>query len=92
MKKNKAISLLLSMSLIASLAMPNTLALSTYAADTTENSGMVINKTAEKNAQGGYTISLEAYATGSKDITEVTKTFLRILSLCWISRGLWMIE
>lgn len=73
MKKNKAISLLLSMSLIASLAMPNTLALSTYAADTTENSGMVINKTAEKNAQGGYTISLEAYATGSKVITEVTK-------------------
>jgi hypothetical protein len=37
------------------------------------DSGMVLRKTAEANGDGSYTIRLEAYATGSKIITEVTK-------------------
>lgn len=38
-----------------------------------ENSGMEIDKQAVKNADGTYTITLEAYATGAKVITEVTE-------------------
>ena len=38
-----------------------------------ENSGMEIDKQAVKNADGSYTITLEAYATGAKVITEVTE-------------------
>ncbi len=35
------------------------------------DNGMVINKTATANKDGSYTITLEAYATGEKVITEV---------------------
>lgn len=35
--------------------------------------GVVTSKTAAKNADGTYTITLEAYATGSKVITEIQK-------------------
>lgn len=38
---------------------------------TGSDKGMVINKTATANSDGTYTIQLEAYATGSKVITEV---------------------
>lgn len=38
---------------------------------TGSDNGMVINKTATANSNGTYTIQLEAYATGSKVITEV---------------------
>lgn len=37
------------------------------------NSGMVITKNAVANGDGTYTITLEAYATGSQIITEVTE-------------------
>lgn len=37
------------------------------------DSGMVITKNAVANGNGTYTITLEAYATGSQIITEVTK-------------------
>lgn len=73
MKKTKAVSLLLSLSLLATLAIPGTLAQSVQADTTQENKGMVINKTAEANDDGTYTITLEAYATGSKVITETKK-------------------
>ena len=73
MKKTKAVSLLLSLSLLATLAIPGTLAQSVQADTTQENKGMVINKTAEANRDGTYTITLEAYATGSKVITETKK-------------------
>lgn len=73
MKKSKALSLLLSLSLLASLAIPGTLALPTRAAGEEENDGMVISKTAEANGDGTYTITLEAYATGDKIITETKK-------------------
>lgn len=39
----------------------------------TSSSGMEISKTATANDDGTYTIQLEAYATGSKVITEVTE-------------------
>ena len=68
MKKKKSIvSLMVCLSLIFSMITPNILA----KADTGSSSGMVINKTATANEDGSYTIQLEAYATGSKVITEV---------------------
>ncbi len=71
MKKSKVLSLLLSLSLLASLVIPGALALPTRAADGQDNSGMVISKTATANTDGSYTITLEAYATGEKVISEV---------------------
>lgn len=65
--KRRILSLLLSLVLLLSLAGPSTIV---YAED---NSGMRINKTAHDNGNGTYTISLEAYATGSKVISEITK-------------------
>lgn len=41
--------------------------------DTATDSGMKISKTATANADGSYTITLEAYATGEKVISEITK-------------------
>ena len=73
MKKLKTISLLLSLSLLASLVIPVTLATTTRAVGEQENSGMIINKTATANTDGTYTIQLEAFATGDKVITETTK-------------------
>lgn len=43
------------------------------APEDTADSGMVLHKTAQANPDGSYTIQLEAYATGEKLITEVTK-------------------
>lgn len=65
--KRRILSLLLSLVLLLSLAGPSTIV---YADD---NSGMRINKNARDNGDGTYTISLEAYATGSKVISEITK-------------------
>ncbi len=70
MKKNKIISLLLSLALIlTSLLQGNRI----YAEGSSEGSksGMEISKTAVDNEDGTYTITLEAYATGSKVITQV---------------------
>ena len=56
----------------ASFAAPR--AAANYAAnDTAPDNGMKISKTATPNADGSYTIMLEAYATGSKVITEQKK-------------------
>ena len=73
MNKTKAVSLLLSVALLLSIEIPGTLALQAFATGTQGDSGMVIDKTAQKNGDGSYTITLEAYATGSKITTE-TKT------------------
>ena len=66
MKKTKILSLLLGLSLLCTLIVPATV----YADDPTADSGMKISKTATANDDGTYTITLEAYATGSKVITE----------------------
>ncbi|MCI7638462.1 MAG: VWA domain-containing protein [Clostridiales bacterium] len=73
MKKTKAISLLLCLSLLASLLIPGTLAMPAKAAEGDTDNGMKISKTAEANDDGTYTITLEAYATGEKFISEVKK-------------------
>ncbi len=70
MKRRKALSLLLSLTLLLSLALPATTA---YAEEGSSNKGMEISKTATANKDGSYTITLEAYATGTKVISEVTK-------------------
>lgn len=66
MKKTKILSLLLCLSLFCALIVPCTKAY----ADNDTDSGMKISKTATANADGTYTITLEAFATGSKVITE----------------------
>ena len=66
MKKTKILSLLLCLSLFSALIVPGTRAY----ADNEPDSGMKISKTATANADGSYTIMLEAFATGSKVITE----------------------
>lgn len=65
-KKTKILSLLLCLSLFCALIVPGTRAY----ADNEPDSGMKISKTATANADGSYTITLEAFATGSKVITE----------------------
>lgn len=66
MKKTKILSLLLCLSLFCALIVPSTKAY----ADNEPDSGMKISKTATANEDGTYTITLEAFATGSKVITE----------------------
>lgn len=69
MKKTKILSLLLCLSLFCALIVPCTKAY----AKSDPDSGMKISKTATANADGSYTIMLEAYATGAKVISEITK-------------------
>lgn len=69
MKGTKALSFLLVFALLASLVVPGFFTLPARAEDT--DNGMRISKTATKNADGTYTITLDAYATGSKVISEV---------------------
>ena len=76
MKRRKALSLLLSLAIVLSLVVPAT---SAFAADgdtnegETKTSGLELSKTAHYDEKTGtYTITLEAYATGSKVISEVT--------------------
>ena len=65
MKKTRILSLLLCLSLFSTLIVPGTRA---YAESDTDN-GMKISKTATANSDGSYTITLEAFATGSKTTT-----------------------
>ena len=66
MKKTKILSLLLCLSLLCALLVPGPVA---HADDA--DSGMNISKTAKVNADGSYTITLEAFATGEKVTTVV---------------------
>lgn len=69
MKKKRILSLLLCLSLFCSLIVP---ASSAYA-DQPGDSGMQFSKTATANNDGTYTITLEAYATGSQVTSTITK-------------------
>ena len=69
MKKTRILSLLLGLSLLCTLIVPATV----YADDPTADSGMKISKTATDNADGTYTITLEAFATGAQTTSTVTK-------------------
>ena len=72
----KTLSLLLALALLVSLVVPTTLALQAKAAEEEEeDKGLTTDKTAVYNAEtGDYTITLEAYATGDKFITETSKS------------------
>ena len=69
MKKTRILLLLLGLSLLCTLIVPATV----YADDPTADSGMKISKTATANADGTYTITLEAFATGAQTTSTVTK-------------------
>ena len=69
MKKTRILSLLLGLSLLCTLIVPATV----YADDPTTDSGMKISKTATANADGSYTITLEAFATGAQTTSTETK-------------------
>lgn len=71
MKGTRAISFLLVFALMASLVVPCFFAQPARAEGT--DNGMSISKTAKDNGDGTYTITLEAYATGSKVISQVKK-------------------
>lgn len=70
MKKQRVLALLLGLALLCTAVIP-----SAFAGDSGSSSdkGMEISKTATANEDGSYTIQLEAYATGSKIISEVTE-------------------
>lgn len=70
MKKTKLLSLLLCLSLVCTLFVSGTTA---YAEGGQPGDGMVVNKTAKVNDNGTTTITLEAFATGSKVTTTETK-------------------
>lgn len=71
MKKTKLLSLLLCLSLVCTLFVSGTTA---YAeGESNPGDGMKINKTATVNNDGSTTITLDAFATGSKIITTQTK-------------------
>lgn len=71
MKKTKLLSLLLCLSLVCTLFVSGTTA---YAeGESNPGDGMVVNKTATIKEDGTTTITLEAFATGSKVTTTETK-------------------
>lgn len=70
MKKKKILSLILCLSLFFTLIVPASTA---YADDPPAGNGMRYNKTATRNDDGSYTITLEAFATGSQQTTTQTK-------------------
>lgn len=70
MKKKRILSLILCLSLFCTLFVPASTA---YADNPPSDSGMRYSKTATRNDDGSYTITLEAFATGSQQTTTQTK-------------------
>lgn len=73
MKKNRILSSLLCLSLAAGLLIPGLPAYAEGEGESGSSSGMKLSKTAVANDDGTYTITLEAYATGEKVISQVDK-------------------
>ena len=73
MKKNRILSSLLCLSLAAGLLIPGLPAYAEGEGESGSSSGMKLSKTAVANNDGTYTITLEAYATGQKVISQVDK-------------------
>ncbi|MGM9541683.1 MAG: hypothetical protein ACI3VD_03235 [Candidatus Limivicinus sp.] len=73
MKKNRILSSLLCLSLAAGLLIPGLPAYAEGEGESGSSSGMKLSKTAKANGDGTYTITLEAYATGQKVISQVDK-------------------
>lgn len=70
MKKKRILSLILCLSLFCTLFVPASTA---YADNPPSDSGMRYSKTATRNDDGSYTITLEAYATGSQVTSTITE-------------------
>ena len=71
MKKTKILSLILCLALFCTAFIPGAV---TYAdEEPAADSGMKLSKSATDNGDGSYTITLEAYATGEKTTSTVTK-------------------
>ena len=73
MKKNRILSSLLCLSLAAGLLIPGLPAYAEGEGESGSSSGMELSKTATANDNGTYTITLEAYATGQKVISQVNE-------------------
>ena len=69
MKKTKFLALILCLSFLCTLLLPAT----AYADDRPAGSGMKYSKTATANSDGSYTITLEAFATGSQTTSTQTE-------------------
>ena len=69
MKKTKFLALILCLSFLCTLLLPAT----AYADDPPAGSGMKYSKTATDNSDGSYTITLEAFATGSQTTSTQTE-------------------
>lgn len=69
MKKTKFLALILCLSFLCTLLLPAT----AYADDLPVGSGMKYSKTATANKDGSYTITLEAFATGSQTTSTQTE-------------------
>ena len=69
MKKTKFLALILCLSFLCTLLLPAT----AYADDPPAGSGMKYSKTATANKDGSYTITLEAFATGSQTTSTQTE-------------------
>lgn len=69
MKKTKFLALILCLSFLCTLLLPAT----AYADDPPADSGMKFSKTATANNDGSYTITLEAFATGSQTTSTQTE-------------------
>lgn len=69
MKKTKFLALILCLSFLCTLLLPAT----AYADDRPAGSGMKYSKTATANKDGSYTITLEAFATGSQTTSTQTE-------------------
>lgn len=69
MKKTKFLALILCLSFLCTLLLPAT----AYADDPPAGSGMKFSKTATANDDGSYTITLEAFATGSQTTSTQTE-------------------
>lgn len=73
MKRFKLLSLILAFGMFFSSISFTSISVIAEGESGSSTKGMVISKTATANSNGTYTINLEAYATGSKIITDVTK-------------------
>lgn len=69
MKKTKFLALILCLSFLCTLLLPAT----AYADDPPADSGIMFSKTATANDDDSYTITLEAFATGSQTTSTETK-------------------
>lgn len=85
MNKTKAVSLLLSVALLLSIVIPGTLALQAFATGTQGDSGMVIDKTAQKMEMAVIPSHWKLTPPAVRSQQKPKPMCLRISFWCWIS-------